>query len=373
MKKFISLVLVLTMIIVNSITIVFAESNYLFDADYYAIKYPDLMRAFGTNKAALYNHWNNYGKREGRSPSPIYDPDYYLNNNEDLRRAFGTNYTQLYNHFISYGINEFRKSSPIYDGTYYKSHYGDLQNAFGDNSSSYLSHFVSYGMHEGRQASDNFNVHDYKSRYVDLQQAFSNNLKSYYYHYMEYGISEGRDGKPTGSNSPKLAVQQIAQQHILGLLVANVDKVPKLKQPTGVSCKSTAMAQSLNIIVGSNKYNTADMGGNYAISIEGNTYRGTDGKTYRAIYKTDGIRGSKPEQQSKIDAAVANGLPIVVAVHKKREGTKHHWVTIIGKSGDTYEIIDPWSGTRATMSEAGYDFGLADYRDGIHYGYVCFT
>lgn len=162
------------------------EPDYLFDADYYAAKYPDLKKAFGTDKAKLYNHWNEYGKAEGRSPCPFYDPVYYLNNNEDLKRAFGTDYTKLYNHFISHGINELRKSSSIYDGAYYKSHYSDLQKAYGNNSSSYLSHFVKYGMQEGRQASENFNVHDYKSKYGDLQKAYSDDLKRYYFHYMEY-------------------------------------------------------------------------------------------------------------------------------------------------------------------------------------------
>ncbi len=205
MKKLILLLGVLSIFISSlsgGITVFAAEPSYMFNANYYSTKYPDLYNAFGNNKSKLKTHWNTYGKKEGRSPSPIYDPDCYLNNNGDLKNAFGTNYTELYNHFLTYGINEFRKSSPIYDGAYYKTHYADLQNAFGNNSKLYLEHFLNYGMKEGRQASADFNVHDYKSRYADLQNAFGNDLAQYYWHYMQYGIREGRDGSSTGRYSP---------------------------------------------------------------------------------------------------------------------------------------------------------------------------
>lgn len=427
--------------------------EYLFDAYYYAEKYDDLSRAFGRNKSQLYNHWLNYGKREGRSPSPVYDPNYYLSHNADLKNAFGSNYTALYNHFVTYGINEFRESSPIYSGGYYKSHYSDLQNAFGNNSRSYLNHFMNYGMREGRQASNDFNVIDYKNRYSDLRDAFGNTLKSYYYHYMEYGVDEGRNGKPSGSNSPaavpdttsnstsnntsqnsrtawaktsgsNLNMRSAAttnssivckipnraqvtvygnptngfykvsyngrtgyasaryisfsvpgggtSQGLGGRLVDNVNRVNLIKQGSK-TCKATAVAQSLNIIVGANRYTTSGMGGSNCRSINGQTYCGTNGNTYVATYKTDSYKGSASEQMSKINAAISAGLPIIVAVHKNGSGTKHHWVTIIGKSGSTYTIIDPATGTRRTMSSAGYAFGLADYSNGYHYGYVSFA
>jgi len=65
-------------------------------------------------------------------------------------------------------------------------------------------------------------------------------------------------------------------------------------------------------------------------------------------------------------------LPIVIAVHKKNSDTKHYWVTIIGKKGNDYNIIDPATGTKRTMDSAKYAFGLADYSNGNHYGYVSF-
>ena len=40
----------------------------VFDAEYYANTYPDVKAAFGNDEAALYNHYIQYGKSEGRLP-----------------------------------------------------------------------------------------------------------------------------------------------------------------------------------------------------------------------------------------------------------------------------------------------------------------
>lgn len=68
-----------------------------FNAVFYADSYSDLKSAFGYNEAALYNHYIQYGIREGRSASPVFDPMYYLNHNSDLVAAYGNkNYSAAY-------------------------------------------------------------------------------------------------------------------------------------------------------------------------------------------------------------------------------------------------------------------------------------
>lgn len=42
------------------------EDGTLFDSDYYAETYPDLMAAYGRNTGKLYQHYVKYGKAEGR-------------------------------------------------------------------------------------------------------------------------------------------------------------------------------------------------------------------------------------------------------------------------------------------------------------------
>lgn len=156
-------------------------------------------------------------------------------------------------------------------------------------------------------------------------------------------------------------------------IINNISKVRLIKQGSK-TCKATAVAQSVNIIMGKNAYSTASFGNASCKNINGKVYTGSDGKQYKATYKTDSYKGSASEQQEKINEAISNGIPIIVAVRKTTSGTNHHWVTIIGKSGNTYEIIDPATGTKRTMSSSNYALGMKNSgKSGLYYGYICFT
>ena len=65
----------------------FTSPSSSFDANYYADKYSDLKKAFGTNYSNLLNHWFDYGYKEGRICSPNYrnsDSTYSKEGNETL-------------------------------------------------------------------------------------------------------------------------------------------------------------------------------------------------------------------------------------------------------------------------------------------------
>lgn len=137
----------------------------LFDYIYYADKYSDLKVVFDYNKQKLWEHWLNFGKREGRSPSSLYDATYYRNKYIDLRNAFGNDYVALYNHFVNWGIREGRQASPYFSVEIYKQNYADLRQAFGTSSSSnlrYLQHWREWGLAEHRNATSIIqnNIHD---------------------------------------------------------------------------------------------------------------------------------------------------------------------------------------------------------------------
>ena len=161
------------------------------------------------------------------------------------------------------------------------------------------------------------------------------------------------------------------------LLSENIGKVNYIKQGRS-TCKATSLAMALNIITGTNTQTTSSMGNNSCRNINGVSYKGSNGATYVATYKTDLYVGSFSEEQSALDRAIANGLPAVAAVHKNG-GTKHHWVLVVGKKGNDYLIVDPLSnGSGAiannvtSMSAAKYTLGLTDYST-PHYGYITFT
>ena len=186
------------------------EYSAVFDAAYYANRYPELMTAFGNDDSALLQHFIQYGMAEGRQGSHQFDVYSYKNLYPDLRAAFGNNLKSYYMHYISSGKAEGRKAtgvntlqkpvttyngidySAVYDYNYYLKKYSDLAKIYTNDDIGLLAHFVNCGMSEGRQAKDSFDVFSYRNQYQDLRLAFGKDLKSYYSHYMNSGKKEGR-------------------------------------------------------------------------------------------------------------------------------------------------------------------------------------
>lgn len=190
------------------------DYSAVFDAAYYANRYPDLKAAFGNDESALLQHFIQYGMAEGRQGSSQFDVYSYKNLYPDLRAAFGNNLKSYYMHYISSGKAEGRKAtgvntlqnpitmyngidySAVYDYNYYLKKYSDLAKIYTNDDIGLLAHFVNCGMGEGRQAKASFDVFSFRNQYQDLRVAFGNNLKSYYMHYISNGKAEGR--KATG-------------------------------------------------------------------------------------------------------------------------------------------------------------------------------
>ena len=71
MKKKLSLLVMLAVLVFGSSMTVNAQPKTMadgtvFDAEYYASTYADVKAAFGNDEKALYNHYLQYGKAEGR-------------------------------------------------------------------------------------------------------------------------------------------------------------------------------------------------------------------------------------------------------------------------------------------------------------------
>lgn len=160
MKKKLTKILLMTLFIAifssNFVKTAHALSNdvhdILFDWQYYYNNNSDVAKALGKNQAALRNHYEQYGKREGRAPSTLFNPKYYLQVQSDVKQAFGNDYVAAYNHFVTHGINEGRQGSETFNVSVYKANYSDLRNAFGNNNLLYLKHYREYGISEQRNA-----------------------------------------------------------------------------------------------------------------------------------------------------------------------------------------------------------------------------
>ena len=112
----------------------------LFNAAWYLAQNPDVA-ACGCDP---YQHYLNYGWKEGRDPSAYFDTTYYLKQNPDVAAA---NVDPLL-HFEHYGWTEGREPSLTFNDAQYDATYTDVAAAHVDP----LLHYMEFGQHEGRLA-----------------------------------------------------------------------------------------------------------------------------------------------------------------------------------------------------------------------------
>ena len=75
----------------------------MFDAEYYAKAYADVVDALGTSDASvLFAHFLNYGLWEERQPSAIFNIDVYATRNIDLRAEYGDDIVAYYVHYATH-------------------------------------------------------------------------------------------------------------------------------------------------------------------------------------------------------------------------------------------------------------------------------
>lgn len=174
-------------------------------------------------------------------------------------------------------------------------------------------------------------------------------------------------------NSGTASTQGTADKLINGLGAVS------FQRQGAINCKSTSAAMMACIIAGRNSFNSNSLGGNNCMNLNGRGIYGSNGHIYAFTYKTDSYKGSRNEAISQVETSLKDGLPVIAAVHStKRCGTRHHWILIVGKKGSEYLVVDPAtgknntaiSGNVQTMSGLCYDFGLTDYSNGTHYGYI---
>lgn len=90
--------------------------------------------------------------KNGLDYAPVFSPSYYSNKYPDLKSVFGTDETKLFNHFIEYGMKEGRQAIATFNVMAYRDNYADLRKAFGDNLPKYYIHYIEFGVKEKRKA-----------------------------------------------------------------------------------------------------------------------------------------------------------------------------------------------------------------------------
>ncbi len=141
--------------------------DYVFNAEYYSAKYPDLARLYGNDARKLYYHFMNYGIEEGRSASPFFDVKYYANQNgHHLVDTFKGNYIAAFKDFLSiYKTNTLRKLSENFDAATYAFFHADLTAQGISTNFDYLKHYAENGYKRGETASVTFLCDDRNMTY----------------------------------------------------------------------------------------------------------------------------------------------------------------------------------------------------------------
>ena len=84
------------------------DYSAVFNADYYAASYPDVVATVGNSYSALLSHFLEYGMAEGRRGCDEFDVYEYRASNPDLAVIYGNNLKHYYYHFMDYGKPEGR-------------------------------------------------------------------------------------------------------------------------------------------------------------------------------------------------------------------------------------------------------------------------
>jgi len=131
----------------NPVSIAEDIKPYVFDAEYYANRYPDLKAAYGMDEDKLYDHFVNYGIEEGRSASPYFDVKVYMNqNSQNFLDTMKGNYEKAFKQFLSKcKTTERMKLSELFDASLYASKHTELSSA---TELELLKHFVDSGATE---------------------------------------------------------------------------------------------------------------------------------------------------------------------------------------------------------------------------------
>ena len=141
------------------------QAKATFNQSIYKSNYPDLAKAFGDNKTQYYVHYMNYGVKEKRTAnsilvfegvemSAVFNAKYYADRYPALKKVFGYNEKLLFNHFVQYGMKEGRQASAEFNVNAYKKRYPNLAKVFGNNLPQYYKHYAANGKKEGRIATE---------------------------------------------------------------------------------------------------------------------------------------------------------------------------------------------------------------------------
>lgn len=164
----------------------------LFNAAWYLAHNPDVAENVAAGLITPEQHFELYGKNEGRTPGPLFDPVHYLAKNPDVAAAVINGSFSAYDHFVNFGIYEARSLSSIFDTAFYLAHNPDVAEAVQRGQINAVEHFLRFGQTEPRAVSPFIDLEAYVQANPDLKELVENG-GSAFDHLVTFGIRENRD------------------------------------------------------------------------------------------------------------------------------------------------------------------------------------
>lgn len=165
----------------------------LFNEAWYLRQHPDVAEAVRLGLITARDHFESFGKFEGRSPSPSFNTEHYLAQNPDVKAAVDAGIISAYDHFTHHGSAEGRSFVPYFDADFYLSQNPDIAAAVEQGPITATEHFLLYGQGEPRAVSPFFDLGAYLRANPDVQAAVDSGAISALDHLMTYGFTESRD------------------------------------------------------------------------------------------------------------------------------------------------------------------------------------
>ncbi|NEQ47522.1 MAG: hypothetical protein F6K00_29860 [Leptolyngbya sp. SIOISBB] len=169
----------------------------LFDASYYLAQNPDVAAAVGNNLDAAYQHFVQFGIKEGRNPSALFNEGFYLAQNQDIAQAVAGGLIRSgLEHFLLFGHKEQRDPSQMFDQSDYLTNNPDVAAAAAQGFvDSAFAHYILNGIDENRLSTAPllFNEAFYLQNNPDIAAAVTQGfLADGFEHFARFGQREGR-------------------------------------------------------------------------------------------------------------------------------------------------------------------------------------
>ncbi|TAD90063.1 MAG: hypothetical protein EAZ99_07500 [Alphaproteobacteria bacterium] len=171
-----------------------------FDSSFYLSRNPDVAAAVTAGAFTAEQHFEVFGRREGRDPSAFFDTKLYLQQNPDVASAVAAGSTTAFGHHQAFGRVEGRTASAVFSPSAYLSANPDVAGAVFAGQMTAWDHFVTFGIKEPRALGNGISLANFAYDPVFTAAIASGNLETAFDRVTDVAIFTPGFTPPTGTD-----------------------------------------------------------------------------------------------------------------------------------------------------------------------------